>query len=117
MERPPPSHPLTPLSRLVPISRLQLQYMMQDVNEEAMKHFQRDELIGVWNYCVELPAEPGWTGEQAWAASVIDYIKKVQKMIWLHLAEGCYHRRAAASRHYPNIRPLSGRNQEVRDQE
>ncbi|AAT68797.1 vpr protein [Simian immunodeficiency virus] len=117
MERYPPSHPPHFTSRTIPMTRLGLQQAMQDLNEEALKHFTREELFGVWNHCVDLPAQPDWTGEQAWAASVIDYIKIVQKMLWLHLREACFHREREATRGYPNIRPLTGRNREVRDGE
>ncbi|CAJ57814.1 vpr protein [Simian immunodeficiency virus] len=109
MERLPPSHPLPITSRLIPTPRAQLERLMREVRDEMLIHFTREEVIGVWNHCVELPAEPDWTGEQAWAASVIDFARKGNEMLFLHFQQGCFHEQQRRTAHYPNIRPLSGR--------
>nr|ABO61056.1 vpr protein [Simian immunodeficiency virus] len=108
MEQHPPSHPLPWLSRQVPTTMAQAQNAMWDLNEEAEKHFSRDELRGIWDRVTELPADPNWTVDQAAIACAIDYIRWVQGLLFRHFREGCYHRYSQVIRRYPQVRPLRG---------
>nr|6ZX9_C Chain C, Vpr protein fused to T4 lysozyme [synthetic construct] len=92
MERVPPSHRPPWHSRVVPTTMQQAQQAMWDLNEEAEKHFSREELRGIWNDVTELPADPNWTVDQAAIACAIDYIRRTQTLLFRHYREGCYHR-------------------------
>ncbi|AAR02379.1 vpr protein [Simian immunodeficiency virus] len=108
MEQPPQSHPLHWTSRMVPIERQALQAAIWELNEEALKHFSREELRGIWEQVTELPADPAWNADQAWAACAIDYTRWVQTILYRHYREGCYHRYAEQIRRYPVLRPMRG---------
>nr|AAR02370.1 vpr protein [Simian immunodeficiency virus] len=108
MESLPPSHPAPWHSRVVPTTMRQAQEAMWEVNEEAEKHFSREELRGIWNEVTELPADPDWTVDQAAIACAIDYVRRVQTLVFRHFRDGCYHRYNRVMRRYPTIRPLRG---------
>ncbi|AIG51581.1 vpr [Simian immunodeficiency virus] len=108
MEGAPPSHPTHWLSRTVEMSQRQIQETLWELNEEAEKHCSREELRGVWQHCLSLPADSNWTEQQAMAATAIDYIRIVQKLLWDHYKKGCYHRYHARVRRFPQLRPLRG---------
>nr|AIC80869.1 Vpr [Simian immunodeficiency virus] len=108
MERAPPSHTLPWHSRRVPTTMQQAQEAMWEVNEEAERHFSREELRGIWNDVTELPADPDWSVDQAAIACAIDYVRRVNTLIFRHFREGCYHRYNQIIRKYPIIRPLRG---------